>query len=110
MSGDTTQWVWLDELDALRAAPANHRLLLENSRRGIETVVPVEANTPVHTHRCASVEYVLSASSFVRRTVRELCCWTLVEPPIRSRCVPRRCGRTRSRPTRSKTSAIMSYA
>lgn len=58
---------WPDELDALRAAPANHRPLLENSRvRVIETVVAVAARTPVHTHRWASVEYVPSASSFVR--------------------------------------------
>jgi hypothetical protein len=55
-------------LDALTAAPANHRLLLENDRvRVLETVVAVGASTPVHTHRWASVEYVLSATDFVRR-------------------------------------------
>jgi hypothetical protein len=56
-----------EELDALTAAPANHRLLLENERvRVLETVVAVGASTPVHTHRWASVEYVLSATDFVR--------------------------------------------
>ena len=55
------------ELDALTAAPDNYRLLLENDRvRVLETVVAVEANTPVHTHRWASVEYILSATDFVR--------------------------------------------
>jgi quercetin dioxygenase-like cupin family protein len=63
-----TTWEWPDELDALTAAPANHRLLLENDRvRVIETVVPAGTRTPVHTHRWASAAYVLSASSFVRR-------------------------------------------
>jgi len=32
MNKDTTGWDWPDELDALTAAPANHRLLLENER------------------------------------------------------------------------------
>lgn len=55
------------DLDALTAAPANHRLLLENdSVRVLETVVAVGASTPTHTHRWPSVEYVLSATDFVR--------------------------------------------
>jgi hypothetical protein len=55
-------------LDALTAAPANHQLLLENERvRVLETVIPASASTPVHTHRWASVEYVVSATRFVRR-------------------------------------------
>jgi hypothetical protein len=48
----TETWRWPDELDALRAASANHRRLLENERvRVLETVVPVAMATPVHTHR-----------------------------------------------------------
>jgi len=67
MSNDMSR-EWPEELDALTAAPANHRLLLENERvRVLETVVAPGASTPVHTHRWASVEYVLSAASFVRR-------------------------------------------
>jgi len=63
MSGE-----WPEELDALTAAPANHRLLLENECvRVLETVVAPGASTPVHTHRWGSVEYVLGAASFVRR-------------------------------------------
>jgi catechol 2,3-dioxygenase-like lactoylglutathione lyase family enzyme len=62
------RWAWPDELDALTAAPANHQLLLENEWvRVIRTVVPVGEKTPVHTHRWASVEYVLSTTNFVRR-------------------------------------------
>ena len=67
MSNDMSR-EWPEELDAFTAAPANHRLLLENERvRVLETVVAPGASTPVHTHRWASVEYVLSAASFVRR-------------------------------------------
>ena len=40
---------------------------LENERvRVIQTLVPAGAITPVHTHRWASVEYVLSTTNFVR--------------------------------------------
>ena len=68
MGKDATSWEWHDELDALAAAPGNHRLLLENERvRVLETVIPEATSTPVHTHRWASVEYIVSASSFVRR-------------------------------------------
>lgn len=68
MSKDPTGWEWPEDLDALKAAPANHRLLLENERvRVLETAIPVSMSTPVHTHRWASVEYVLSATSIIRR-------------------------------------------
>jgi quercetin dioxygenase-like cupin family protein len=60
--------LWPDELDAMVAAPQNHRLLLENERvRVLETHVPAGATTPVHTHRWPSVEYVISATDFIRR-------------------------------------------
>jgi hypothetical protein len=56
------------EFDALRAAPGNHQLLLENDRvRFLLTTIPIGATTPVHTHRWPSVEHVLSATNFVRR-------------------------------------------
>ena len=65
---DTSRWEWPDELDALAAAPGNHQLLLENERvRVSQTLVAVGAITPVHNHRWPSVEYVLSATNFVRR-------------------------------------------
>jgi quercetin dioxygenase-like cupin family protein len=64
----TDGWEWPNELDALVAAPGNHQVLLENDRvRVILTTVAVGATTPVHTHRWPSVEYVLSATAFVRR-------------------------------------------
>jgi hypothetical protein len=66
--GENTGWQWPDELDALVAAPENHHVLLENDQvRVIQTQVPVGATTPLHTHRWASVEYVLSTADFIRR-------------------------------------------
>ena len=68
MRESKSTWDWPEQLDALVAAPANHQVLLENERvRVIQTHVPVAATTPVHTHRWASVEYVLSTTEFIRR-------------------------------------------
>jgi quercetin dioxygenase-like cupin family protein len=65
---DADRWTWPDELDALSAAPQNHRVLLENERvRVLQTHIPVGATTPVHTHRWPSIEYVQSGSHLVRR-------------------------------------------
>ena len=66
MSSDTSR-EWPEELDALTAARANHAFCSNERVRVLETVVSPAASTPVHTHRWASVEYVLSAASFVRR-------------------------------------------
>lgn len=55
-------------LDALKAAPEQHRLLLENEHvRILETKIPPGVTTPVHTHRWAAAHYVVSWSHFVRR-------------------------------------------
>ncbi|MFZ0283819.1 MAG: hypothetical protein WAL32_01190 [Terriglobales bacterium] len=61
-------WRWPDSLDALRAAPAHHQLLLENDRvRVIHTRIPAGDLVPVHTHRWPGIAYLLSWSDFVRR-------------------------------------------
>jgi hypothetical protein len=61
-------WPWPTDLDALRAAPAQHRLLLENGQvRVLDTEVVPGERTPVHTHRWPTVHYVVSWSDFVRR-------------------------------------------
>jgi hypothetical protein len=65
---DTSELEWPSELDALRAAPGHHRLLLENDAvRVIETLIGVGETTPVHTHRWASVGYVVGGTQIVRR-------------------------------------------
>jgi quercetin dioxygenase-like cupin family protein len=61
-------WEWPDELDALAAAAAHHTLRLENERvRVLETRIPPNETTAVHTHRWPNVQHVLSSTDFVRR-------------------------------------------
>ena len=60
--------VWPDDLDALRAAPRHHTLVLENAAvRVLETRIPAGERTAVHTHRWPSVLHILSWSAMVRR-------------------------------------------
>jgi hypothetical protein len=55
-------------LDALRAAPDHHTLVLENPRvRVLETRIPPGDLVPVHTHCWPSVSCILSWSDFLRR-------------------------------------------
>jgi len=56
-------WPWDAGLDAVEAAPASHRILLENERvRVLEVVVPPGMKEPVHTHRWPSVFYITDPS------------------------------------------------
>jgi quercetin dioxygenase-like cupin family protein len=57
----TTQqpWPWPETMDALQAAAASHRLLLENDRvRVLEVVIEPGAHEPEHTHQAESVMIV----------------------------------------------------
>jgi hypothetical protein len=48
-------------LDAVAAAPGNHRVLLENEQvRVLDVVVPVGTREPVRAHCWPSVLYVMS--------------------------------------------------
>jgi|ERR1700730_16108866 len=61
-------WPWPDSLDAISAAPAFHRLLLENDHvRVLEVRIKPGQFVPLHTHRWPSVMHVTSASDFLRR-------------------------------------------
>jgi hypothetical protein len=61
-------WPWPAALDAVVAAPAYHRVLLENAQvRVLETRVGPGERVPVHTHCWQSVNHVLGWSDFVRR-------------------------------------------
>jgi len=60
--------VWLEELDALAAAPENHSLLFENDAvRVLDTLVRPGQVVPLHSHQWPSANYLLSWSDFVRR-------------------------------------------
>jgi len=68
VSADRQPWPWPDSLDALVAAPDHHELLLENERvRVLDVRIAPGQLVPVHTHRWASVMYVLSRGDFIRR-------------------------------------------
>jgi hypothetical protein len=57
-----------EDLDALTAAPQNHRLLFENETvRVLDTFVRPGQTVPLHTHRWPSTNYLLSWSDFIRR-------------------------------------------
>jgi hypothetical protein len=62
------EWKWPESLDALIAAPAFHRLLLENeSVRVLDVRIAPGQLVPVHTHKWPSIVYVQSTSDFIRR-------------------------------------------
>jgi predicted metal-dependent enzyme (double-stranded beta helix superfamily) len=49
-------WPWPETMDALQAAPASHRLLLENDRvRVLDVVIEPGTREPEHTHQAASL-------------------------------------------------------
>ena len=65
---NAASWQWPDSLDALQAAPDQHRVLFENELvRVLDTRIPPGETTPVHTHRWPASHYVISWSDFVRR-------------------------------------------
>lgn len=50
------RWLWPAALDAVRAAPSSHTLMLENDRvRVVEVCIPAGVREPEHTHRWSSV-------------------------------------------------------
>jgi quercetin dioxygenase-like cupin family protein len=61
LDGMTTEqpWPWPETLDAVLAAPASHRVLVENDRvRVLEVVIAPRTREPEHTHQAASVMIV----------------------------------------------------
>lgn len=64
-----TNDAWPPELDALRAAPEHHELLMENDEvRVLRTRIPAGGTTALHTHRWPPVYLIERWSPFVRRT------------------------------------------
>jgi hypothetical protein len=65
---NSTEWPWPQSLDALTAAPAHHKLLLEDERmRILHTRIAPGDVVPLHTHCWGGAAYVLSFSHFIRR-------------------------------------------
>jgi hypothetical protein len=73
MSGEQSErpgagWAWPDSLDAVVAAPGNHKVLFENEHvRVLQTGILPGEKVSLHTHRWPSVLFVESWSDFVRR-------------------------------------------
>jgi hypothetical protein len=66
--GNDGRSLYPPELDALVAAPGNHRLLLENEHvRVLDTTIEPGATTPLHTQRWPAAHYIVRWSHFVRR-------------------------------------------
>jgi hypothetical protein len=56
----------LESLDGVIAAPEHHRVIFENERvRVVELRVKPGEFVPVHTHRWATVNYVISLGDFL---------------------------------------------
>jgi len=62
------QQKWPESLDALIAAPRQHKLLFENDVvRVLDTCIAPGETTPLHTHCWPASLYILGPSDFVRR-------------------------------------------
>lgn len=67
IQNSSAEWIWPDELDALKADRTHHRLLFENEIvRVLDTFIPPGAMTELHTHKWPSSLYILSWSDFIR--------------------------------------------
>ena len=63
-TGDPADWP--AELDAVAAAPGNHKILLENeSVRVLEVSMAPGETEPLHSHRWPSVLYIQQAGDFI---------------------------------------------
>ena len=60
-----TACAWPAEIDAVKAAPANHKVLVENERvRVLEVTVQPGEREPVHAHCNPSVMYIMQAGPY----------------------------------------------
>ncbi|MDO7875459.1 hypothetical protein Q5H93_12015 [Hymenobacter sp. ASUV-10] len=53
------KWAWPDSLDAVRAAPANHKVVYEDSTvRILQVLLAGHRAEPVHTHQWKSIMWI----------------------------------------------------
>ena len=58
-----SDWPWPESLDAVKAAPDSHDVLMENDHvRIVEVVIPPAEKEPIHAHRWPSVMLVDQAA------------------------------------------------
>ena len=57
-SSDSTNWHWADSLDAVKAAPHNHKVIFENDKiRILDVILEPHEFEQMHTHRFPSVMF-----------------------------------------------------
>jgi hypothetical protein len=55
----SAKWVWPDSLDAMRAAPDNHKLVYEdNDVRVLAVILDGNKSEPIHTHKWKSIMWI----------------------------------------------------
>jgi len=55
----SAKWLWPDSLDAMRAAPENHKLVYEdNDVRVLAVVLNGKKSEPIHTHKWKSIMWI----------------------------------------------------
>jgi len=58
-SSSSAKWVWPDSLDAMRAAPENHKLVYEdNDVRVLAVMLDGKKSEPIHTHKWKSIMWI----------------------------------------------------
>lgn len=58
-SSSSAKWVWPDSLDAMRAAPENHKLVYEdNDVRVLAVMLNGNKSEPIHTHKWKSIMWI----------------------------------------------------
>jgi hypothetical protein len=55
----SAKWLWPDSLDAMKAAPGNHKLVYEdNDVRVLAVVLDGKKSEPIHTHKWKSIMWI----------------------------------------------------
>lgn len=58
-SNAATKWIWPDSLDAVKAAPNNHKVVFEDSTvRILQVLLDGYKEEPIHTHKWRSIMWI----------------------------------------------------
>jgi len=58
-SSSSAKWTWPDSLDAVKAAPENHKVVYEDSTvRILQVLLDGHKEEPVHTHKWKSIMWI----------------------------------------------------
>lgn len=58
-SSSSEKWTWQDNLDALKAAPDNHKVVYEDDNvRVLAVILDGKKSEPIHTHKWKSIMWI----------------------------------------------------